>query len=746
MLDSNGNAISAVGLAVVVQMLTVGNLAHADEEHGRAIHQIVRLDQATHIMSMEWNGGPHEADASADLRVIEAEGLLARGRTEEAATVLLSTLREWPHTRAAQDATFLLGEALFRLGDFLSARNFYEEAVAGFTGTRREQRAVSRLIEVALRTGDYQPVDRYLQLLARVPGAALDPCVPYVRAKLDYQRGNLEDALNQFASIPAASPFAAQAGYFVGVIKVKARDLPAATAAFEGVLRIPPTDEAAKEVHDLARLAAARICLEQERLECARDHYLAVPPESKRITTALYELGFTHIRAKHFDLAQQTFERLLQIDPEGAQVFDVRVLVGNLWLRRGDLTAARRWFSQTSTELTPSHEKLSAVVSSSQGRPPEGEASFPSGLAAMGVEGIARGAFGTAAGRNWVLADPQAARLLSLAKDITNAPKELAENKRSLREIETALADPDSRMLFPDLTRSRSALTRISTELLGVRARFAQHARRGESRYLMAAEAETLDVNGDRLAKIEQGLKARLSRRSLEAPPPPESDGRYASAAAWQPMRRARFQTVASDGGASMAASSRAVPSAPTQLKDLLRDEQQVHQAIRGRMTPPERTELDRDLEVLSRADAVLLQLVDLDSRIDGEIDRRLNKAKAFVAARQQEIADAEKTTGIVEAAARDVDQEALRALRLHLAARLASLVVLADVGLIDVAWASKSVVTSKVNAQLAKKNQELGVIRAAMDRDQKALAQHFAAVTEWARLAGAPIRNPDGD
>jgi hypothetical protein len=531
------------------------------------------------------------------------------------------------------------------------------------------------------------------------------------------------------------------------------------------VRRPTPDDPVAREVHDLARLAAARICLEQEHLECARDHYQAIKPESKVITTALYELGFTHIRAKHFDLAQQTFERLLQVDPDGAQVFDVRVLVGNLWLRRGDLTTAQRWFSQTSVELTPSHDRLRAVVASSETAAPPGEATFPSGLATMGVAGIARGAFETAASRNWVLADPQAARLLRMAKDISDAPVELTQNKHSLRDIEAALANPDTRMLFPDLTRSRSALTRLSTELLGVRAYFAEQARRGESRYLAAAEAQRLDANRTQLAAIEQGLTARLTRggpepassrtthdedryAAPELPPGSRSDSAEPrQIVAWQPMQQARFETLSPDGAASLSVSStRPARSAPTHLKELLRQEQQVHLAVRGRMGPAERSELDRDLEVLSRADAVLVQLVDLDTRIDGEINRRLTKAKDFVAARHAEIATAEKSVGVVEAQARDVDQEALRALRAHLSERLDSLVVLADVGLIDVAWARKSRVTSRITAQQTKKNQEVGVIRQAMERDEKALARHFAEVTKLARQAGVPIPDREGD
>ena len=62
----------------------------------------------------------------------------------------------------------LLGESLFQERDFYSARHYLQEAVAKNTGSKPEQQALQRLVEISLRTGDYEQ-RRW------VPGPAAEP-------------------------------------------------------------------------------------------------------------------------------------------------------------------------------------------------------------------------------------------------------------------------------------------------------------------------------------------------------------------------------------------------------------------------------------------------------------------------------------------------------------------------------------------------------------------------------------------
>ena len=62
----------------------------------------------------------------------------------------------------------LLGESLFQARDYYSARHYLQEAVAKNTGSKSEQQALQRLVEISLRTGDYDHVDS-------LPDAAAEP-------------------------------------------------------------------------------------------------------------------------------------------------------------------------------------------------------------------------------------------------------------------------------------------------------------------------------------------------------------------------------------------------------------------------------------------------------------------------------------------------------------------------------------------------------------------------------------------
>ena len=96
----------------------------------------------------------------------------------------------------------LLGESLFQARDFYSARHYLQEAVAKNTGSKSEQQALQRLVEISLRTGDFDHVDGYLTRLQNLPPQLMEPATPYVRGKYYYYRSRLDDAALVFAVDP----------------------------------------------------------------------------------------------------------------------------------------------------------------------------------------------------------------------------------------------------------------------------------------------------------------------------------------------------------------------------------------------------------------------------------------------------------------------------------------------------------------------------------------------------------------
>src|SRR6185437_6372493 len=160
-----------------------GRAARAGDEIDDTGKKLVDLDQRVHLMSLEFKEAPPPPPDAADRRVLDAQVQLSVKNYDEAATMALDVVEKYPNTRAYDDALYLLGEALFQAHDFYSARHYLIEAVAKKNGSKAEQQALQRLVEVALRTGDYENVEAYLTRLQNLPAASMEPSVPYVRAK-----------------------------------------------------------------------------------------------------------------------------------------------------------------------------------------------------------------------------------------------------------------------------------------------------------------------------------------------------------------------------------------------------------------------------------------------------------------------------------------------------------------------------------------------------------------------------------
>ena len=228
--------------------------ARADEvdDYNR---KLIDLDQQVREMLANFKDTAPPPPDVADRRVLDAQVLFNLKNYEEAATILLDVIEKYPNSRAYDDAVYLLGESLFQARDYYPARQYFALAIKKQTNSKAEQLALQRLIEIALRTGDYEDIDGYLQRLAGVPANQLEPGVPYVRGKYLYFRGKLAEAAESFNGIPQSNPYYFQARYFLATIAVRNGDSAGASVIYDSILKLQPPDDTAKDIQELARLA-----------------------------------------------------------------------------------------------------------------------------------------------------------------------------------------------------------------------------------------------------------------------------------------------------------------------------------------------------------------------------------------------------------------------------------------------------------------------------------------------------------
>ncbi len=735
-------------------LVWTGRAARADEVDD-AVRKLIDLDQRVHLMSLEFKEAPAPAPDAADRRVLDAQVQLSVKNYDEAATIALDVVEKYPNTRAYDDALYLLGESLFQAHDFYSARHYLVEAVAKKNGSKAEQQALQRLVEVALRTGDYENVESYLSRLQNLPATAMEPTVPYVRAKYYYFRGKLDDAAQVFASIPQNNPYYFQARYFLSTIKVKKGDLAGAATGYDDILKMQPTDESAKDIQDLARLAIARIYYERSQFDKAIEVYLAVPRQSKYWAEALREQAWTYIKAKDWQRAYRSVNLLLLYDPDTADAPDLRLLEGNLELRMNNFYLASDEFSRVRDEFEPVHRQLQQVIVKSQTDP----AYFDS-LVGKSLDKFDIGVFVPPTAAKWVKAEPEVARMMSLASDVGEMQRDLSDSQKLVERIQKAVEGSGRVGIFPDLAAARTKSVEAMNLVVATREKFVNKLRAildpvlttDERRKLdqmevvrdgYARQVSALPTTDEGIRQHEQTMKGRfgeLDRQVSEANVEIQaleaqlvaveqyyrvsrSEQKIRPEDIEQPVRdmRAEIDSLrnlhdrlreaiadASRDASAAGSTGEAEREAAEKLSAVLAQELAIERQAAVRLGASDQAQVARFNDVLSRCDAIQTQLGAFDQKVDGQVTTRLATVAKYLASEKEELARAgDKLNGVLDES-KSLGGGLAQAMFTKVADKFYDLVVRSDVGIIDVSWGLKDQKTQAVTKLTNLRNQEL--------------------------------------
>lgn len=242
-----------------------------------------------------------------------AEEHLAIGRRDEAIAVLASVVessRFAPLARLEEGraAVFLLGDALARAGAHELSCAYLTRLLEPVEKDGWQRRAVSRLVDIGLDSGDPTPIVSLLARLPWSPDAAWAGDVAYLRGILHERAGRPGEALQAYAAVPERSRFWARATYRAGLLQVEQGRLGAGERLFCRVADPKQTPRLAPlvggnaffEIRDLSRLALGRVAHEQYRFDDARYYYHLVPADSERLPEALYESATSRYEAKDY--------------------------------------------------------------------------------------------------------------------------------------------------------------------------------------------------------------------------------------------------------------------------------------------------------------------------------------------------------------------------------------------------------------------------------------------------------------
>ena len=658
-----------------------------------------------------------------------------------ASIIFTDIVENYSSHRAYPDALFLLGDSLYRAGDYFGARARFRELLShsGEVPFRDHvQRALGRLIEIAIHTRDFDGVEEYFAALSRIPPNEIEATTTYYRAKYLYNRAvptedvlrndpdapepvidqaSLEQARQGFEAVQQGSPYYPQARYFVGVIYTLREQYPQAIEAFRRVLRSPIETDEQREVLELTQLALGRLYYETDQLDQAAEAYQAVPRTSANFHLALYEIAWVYIRMGDSTRAERALEILSVAAPESRNIPDAKLLRANLLLRNGRYDEANRLFREVAREFGPVRRELDDMMNAHA----DPQAYFRQ-LVRENMENFDANAFLPPLAQRWANLEGDMARAMSVLSDLAQARRLVRETSELVERLEAALSQPNRVAIFRDLRRQmertiglRNRLARQRRDLIGIHERSGGsgladiRARRREiERFLNGmptddAEFDAFDDEvlsryrrqGREIARMEvelQGMEARIvamERYISDTREQRDPEGIAAIEAELVTQRAAldAYRETIRQLGIALEASRLQVGPGDVrhQRHDRLRREhaslvQQERQSISD---PRIRSLFDRVDTVARQLDARERAILAVVDERTAEIQSQLQEESVRIVGYRQALTELEAETEEVVGAVTYYNFGQVQ----H---RFYDLVLRADVGRIDVAWAER--------------------------------------------------------
>ncbi|HTV25797.1 MAG TPA: hypothetical protein VMG12_44175, partial [Polyangiaceae bacterium] len=287
-------------------------------------------------------------------KIIErAEEQLAVGRRDEAIALLAAVIEGGRFAPLAgldegRAATYLLGDALGRAGAYDMARGYLTQLLQAPRQDSAYRRAVARLVDLGLESGDPSPFVTALAALPPTLPAGLAGDVAYLRGVLEERGGRPREALIAYGQVAQQSRYWTQATYRAGLLEVEQGRLREGERLFCRIADPKQTPSVAPlfggndffQIRDLSRLALGRVAHEQYRFDDARYYYHLVPGDSDRLPEALYESATSRYEAKDYTGAHALIAELNALGGHHAYEDEVWILDAYVDLARCEFPRA----------------------------------------------------------------------------------------------------------------------------------------------------------------------------------------------------------------------------------------------------------------------------------------------------------------------------------------------------------------------------------------------------------------------
>ena len=497
-------ALAITFAVAAVQVAAPTAPAHGDEidEYGKRLvnlrSEVVSLAQGIKR--------PTAADRAtgdrAARRLIEGQVAFGTGNFDDAAVLLYDFVEQYPNNPSFDEGLYYLAESLFQKRDHVASRTYFTRLVTE-KGSRSKyfQQSLERLIELSLKLRDSKDVTRWLAALDAVPAGQRRPSVPYVRGKYAFFNDDYDQAAGYFAQVPAGTEYYFQSRYFLGACYTARGELGKAAKEYDQLVKQPTQNNDDRRVVELSHMALGRLYYERDQPSKAIDQYLEIERKSDLFDEALYEVAWVYVKNKQFDKALRALELLALADPSSSKLPEVKILEGNLRIRKArglagkvrgnsaeEYTRAQELFEATHDTFRKPYDELKRVSAEQTDAK-----AFMAQITGRSSETFDVNATLPEIAAAWIREEPEVKRVIDIETDLGDIAAEIDEAERTIERLDRALETPSRVNIFPSLASKRTRATEISEEIFTIRQKMADRLRKLVDRQASAAERAELD-------------------------------------------------------------------------------------------------------------------------------------------------------------------------------------------------------------------------------------------------------------
>jgi TolA-binding protein len=727
--------------------------------------EMTRLERAYADQIKIVPGGTYEE------RMSQGELFFVLGEWERAALVLGGVLLDPGAERLPgyADGLYQLAEALYQLDNFGSAREYFETLLT-LRGHRYRDLVMQRLIAITVRFEDIEQLEKYFRDYQAIAGGDIPSEIRYHYGRGLFLVRKDAEAVDALAVIPEGDSFRLRSRYMMAATKVRASDLEGALADFDALREsrlVAPEDKA---VLELVYIARGRLFYELDRLGEAIDSYQFIQWDSDLLTTMLYEVTWTYVRRgqlalsdeelsesdrkeaalAQYELALRQLDDLRALEPDSTRAADFTLLAGQLRLQRGDYGEASQVFEEVLNNYAAADQTLRKLLAHDMDRKRIIDDIIAMESGALSVETELPAIAARRAADNEEVADA-----VRVFRDIDVGRQDIEAAEKMLEKLETLLNSENRAELFPELREALGLSYTLANNILATRAEIAtfQNAlvakqdpslagrleeakRRRED---LAAKVATLPTSGEALTerkeRFDEGYSAlddKLHKATME-------------------LNNLRAQLTAVD--LLYGEQLRSSEMAPTALENTKRKIQEFQQIVadlesqresirqdlsdtklmttlsggkgakEGSLRDAYAAALDEENALMSSLNtAQAREARELDTRaqqlwgrnrgfldqLNAVVDSHVAGVKHKLAEIRTDLSDAAQKISTLSTDAQSIRDAATRIALDHVRAEVQDIVVRADVGLIDVAFARKQRETEKIGRLQRQKSEEL--------------------------------------